>query len=131
MIYKQCSTCLLEKPLDDFCKNSKGLHKRSQKCKECSAKVTALYRKENYNKVYAQKFKATESEIAAVLSKEVCEICGITAPKHRRHAIDHCHITGKIRGLLCDTCNKGLGLFYDDLDLLQKAINYLRNKYGT
>lgn len=40
-------------------------------------------------------------------------------------AIDHCHKTGVIRGLLCSTCNKGLGCFRDDQEILRNAIGYL------
>lgn len=40
-------------------------------------------------------------------------------------AIDHDHVTGNIRGLLCNGCNKGLGLFKDDVNILQKAKEYL------
>lgn len=39
--------------------------------------------------------------------------------------IDHCHDTGKVRGLLCSKCNHGIGLLNDDTALLQKAIEYL------
>lgn len=40
--------------------------------------------------------------------------------------IDHCHTTGKVRGLLCRTCNKGLGYFHDDVAVLARAIEYLK-----
>lgn len=43
----------------------------------------------------------------------------------RRLAVDHCHITGKVRALLCTNCNKSLGGFRDDPDLLRKAADYL------
>jgi len=61
----------------------------------------------------------------------VCAICGNPETIHgvngksRKLAVDHCHTTGKIRGLLCTNCNKGLGHFKDSKDLLKKAIKYL------
>lgn len=63
---------------------------------------------------------------------KVCAICenpekskGSNSQKIRRLAVDHCHTTGKIRGLLCLECNRGLGAFKDSPNLLNKAINYL------
>ena len=57
----------------------------------------------------------------------VCAICG-TEPKDktRRMPLDHCHETGKIRGLLCVRCNRGLGGFSDRLDLVEAAVDYLK-----
>lgn len=52
-----------------------------------------------------------------------CKICSI--PKNKL-CVDHCHSTGKIRGLLCDNCNHGLGKFKDNTKLLEEAINYLK-----
>ena len=58
-----------------------------------------------------------------------CAICG----KHQTEigktlGVDHCHKTGKIRGLLCTTCNRGLGYFKDDIENLRCAIMYLNKK---
>lgn len=53
-----------------------------------------------------------------------CKICG-TIPESTMH-LDHCHQTMKIRGLLCGPCNKGLGLFRDNPEILEAAAEYLR-----
>jgi len=59
-----------------------------------------------------------------------CKICGAEDSKveGKRMFVDHCHTTGKIRGLLCHLCNSGLGLFRDSTELLTKAIGYLNEK---
>ena len=56
-----------------------------------------------------------------------CAICGTGKPtgKWKVFAVDHCHKTGKIRGLLCNECNRGMGLLKDSSDLLRKAADYL------
>lgn len=54
-----------------------------------------------------------------------CAICGaVTA----RLLVDHCHTTGKVRGLLCGPCNTGLGLFRDSVGALTKAVQYLKRQ---
>lgn len=57
----------------------------------------------------------------------VCAICG-SAPAGKRLAVDHCHKTGRVRGLLCDMCNHGLGRLQDDTEILRKAITYLETR---
>lgn len=55
----------------------------------------------------------------------VCAICGGKCPTGRELSVDHCHETGMVRGLLCINCNRGLGNFKDDPELLNAAIAYL------
>ena len=62
----------------------------------------------------------------------VCAICGKAETCTNRHgdvrplAVDHCHTTGKVRGLLCARCNGMLGCASDDINVLLNAIEYLK-----
>lgn len=58
-----------------------------------------------------------------------CAICDTHKDNEiRALAVDHCHTTGKIRGLLCTTCNRALGLLKDNSEILEKAVNYVKSK---
>jgi hypothetical protein len=52
----------------------------------------------------------------------LCGVCQVGLPEH----VDHDHVTGRIRGILCFTCNIGMGNFGDDPDRLLRAANYLK-----
>ena len=53
-----------------------------------------------------------------------CAIC-LIKQDNRRFSVDHDHKTGKVRGLLCSTCNMGLGCLQDDAELLRKLATYI------
>src|SRR3990167_4410389 len=78
------------------------------------------------------KYKMTREEHAALLESQggVCAICGsdnaqLSTKRRTALHVDHCHATKVVRGLLCAGCNRGLGYFNDDPDLLRKAVAYL------
>lgn len=73
-------------------------------------------------------FKKLRDEVNAYQFGE-CAICRKkpTAGK-RAFALDHCHASGNIRGILCQQCNTGLGMFNDNVDLLAAAIEYLESR---
>jgi len=131
----KCSKCNLEKDLNQF-------HKRSNRpcgvrsiCKECyKVYPKILKQKENYMREYdlRKAYNIGVKEYNEMLDAQQgeCAIC------HRHHTtlngrkkflcVDHNHDTKEIRGLLCDKCNRGIGLFNDNKYLLQRAINYLK-----
>lgn len=55
----------------------------------------------------------------------VCAICESHDKAFAHLAVDHCHTTGKVRGLLCNKCNRAIGIFGDDLKRLGRAVAYL------
>lgn len=62
----------------------------------------------------------------------LCAICGNpeTVKNYKdvvsKLSVDHCHRTGKVRGLLCQNCNKGIGNLKENEDIILKAVEYLR-----
>ena len=71
-------------------------------------------------------YNLTEEEYKTKLIEQnyQCSICStdITDKNH----IDHCHKSGKVRGLLCRKCNIGLGMFNDNVECMEKAIEYVK-----
>lgn len=84
------------------------------------------------NAYYLRTYGITKTEVDAmrVEQKNRCALCGsfgfLMRVHHRqRLVIDHCHATGKVRKLLCHNCNRALGLFKDDVEVLRKAASYI------
>jgi len=79
-----------------------------------------------------KKYGITENQYSEIfnLQKGVCYLCG--SPETHKYkgtlcklSVDHNHKTGKVRGLLCNNCNIGLGKFKDNLKVIQKAFTYV------
>lgn len=139
---KTCSACGEEKDLSCFWKKTElkkdGTHSRRAHCKECSIKEKLKrYHKEGGKELQQKRsFRAlmrsygiTEEiyEKERIKQQYKCLLCGAGEQEqfHKRLFVDHCHETGKYRGLLCGICNTGLGAFKDDVEVLQKAIEYI------
>lgn len=86
---------------------------------------------QNPEKKHAQrvrKYGLTPEQMKAMLDAQgqACAVCGHTEKRHKLFPmIDHCHTTGKVRGILCSRCNMAIGLFRDSPELMRKAIEYL------
>ena len=60
------------------------------------------------------------------LQDNKCALCKTPFSDKIKPNVDHCHSTEKIRGILCNKCNSGLGFLGDNIESLERAINYLR-----
>lgn len=71
-------------------------------------------------------YKMTPEEYKELKEKQgdMCAIC-ITKPKDKL-VVDHCHKTGRVRGLLCRKCNLGIGYLKDSVEFMSQAIKYLQ-----
>ncbi len=78
------------------------------------------------------KYGITLKDYKSILEQQgnKCAICGETGPGGGRvnFYVDHDHVTNKVRGLLCHSCNVGLGHFRDSRDILSAAMQYLGDK---
>ena len=126
MQLKQCRSCGVEKPLSEF-------YVRNPDCKGC----TLLKRKEDYRKnrdKYRSKelkknYGITLEEYNLMFAEQdgCCAICGThQCSTGKSLAVDHDHISGQIRGLLCANCNTALGKLNDDIETILRAADYLR-----
>ena len=92
--------------------------------------------KEKFNRLNRQaqrrfqlsKYGLTEKEYESIFNRQgqACAICRCPPPPNRKLAVDHCHKTGEVRGLLCVNCNTGLGLLEDSKPIIKAAIAYLK-----
>ena len=77
-------------------------------------------------------YSMTESEYWTMFHQQdgACAIC-LTPPNGRKLGVDHNHQSRKIRGLLCSTCNSGIGAFRDDPDLMRRAARYAQHNAAS
>ncbi len=132
---KRCTKCDGLKPRTDFYRHGTNNDGLQYNCKSCSkanrrdwrAKNPARSREIERQQYRRQHYGLTEQAYRALLDGQnhCCAICEDTLGVGQESAIDHCHETGCIRGILCRHCNIGLGHFRDDPGRLQAAMLYL------
>ena len=113
-------------------------------CKPCASKrnseaaqrdPTTYYRIQRPSKL-KRMYGITADDYYAMLKSQDggCAVCGSKNPRARGYkknngsafCVDHCHSTGRVRGLLCTACNRALGLIRDDPSVAAKMADYLR-----
>lgn len=125
----ECSYCHLNLTINEF--TDSGLKQKYVTCRNC---MNAAARK-HYRKSYLKDRYGITQQIYDDLLKEqkgVCAICNNIetringlSKKSNVLSVDHNHITGKVRGLLCHLCNSAIGKLRDSSNLLRKAADYL------
>jgi hypothetical protein len=130
---KVCTKCKEEKPKSEFYKDKQNTSGLKSWCKTCSHSYTKELNKKNpdvkrewYLKT---KYGLTLEQWVLLFEQQGgrCAICFTFEPNGRYDTfhVDHDHNTGVIRGLLCDSCNRGIGLLKDSTTVLKSAVSYL------
>ena len=135
---KTCPSCETTLPISAFAIYKSGrVGQPKAYCKPCSVQKHRMRRQQNPEHVlnierkskFKRQYGISLEQYEEMLQNQGhgCAICGAKRPSERTKyfAVDHCHNTGRVRGLLCTKCNRGLGLFNDKTDVLQKAVKYL------
>jgi hypothetical protein len=115
-----CKDCSEYKHCSEFYKQATVKRGFMYVCKDCHKQSQKLLKS-------IQRYGINNNEYNVLLERQggVCAICE-TPPTEEKLFVDHSHSSNEVRGLLCRTCNTGLGLLGDDLASLEKAINYLK-----
>lgn len=139
---RACRRCERVLPMSEFPLHRNGTRMtRRTLCRACRLAYTNQWKEKNPARVkkHARRKKLkslyglTETEYSDMVRRQggLCAICRQAETVRGRWgnvqplAIDHDHATGKVRGLLCDRCNRGIGFFFDDIGRLRSAIAYL------
>jgi hypothetical protein len=127
---RKCNKCNEMLPVSEFhikADKNTNRYRFNSPCKFCAH----IGRNINYHKAYQRKIKynLTQEEYDLKLKEQnySCGICDIHKDDYpKEFCVDHCHITGKVRGLLCNNCNSGIGFFKEYEHVMKKAIQYLK-----
>src|SRR3712207_1953899 len=119
--FRWCPSCRQAVRVEDYTLNSASPSGFGGRCKQChneAGKDAYLYRTYRLTRKQLERIRAAQDNR--------CAICGEASPRH----LDHDHESGRIRALLCQRCNHGLGLFRDEPDLLFAAGLYVSGHRG-
>lgn len=134
---KTCNRCKIEKEFSAFHKNARNKDGLNNRCGKCTVEYNnERYRKNDSMKKYQKdywngnvrklkKYGLSVEQYREMLSRQG-NCCAICKQELIQQYVDHCHTTGKVRGILCLKCNTGIGLLGDSIEYLQNAISYLQ-----
>jgi hypothetical protein len=133
----KCSICGQIKSREEFTVDRKSRSGVGSLCRSCKSEhIDKPYNKRTTEqrslRIRTRRYDITVEGYRDLFDQQ-CGVCAICKQPETRVAkgtictlsVDHDHETGRVRGLLCDKCNRGLGMFQEDMERLQSAINYL------
>jgi hypothetical protein len=127
-----CRTCGQDKVAGDFTWKTNGKIAHGQKCKACFQELNNTPEfKERQRSNHLMRLYGISSEDYDTLLREqggVCAIChqeSDTDGKNARLHVDHDHVTGKVRSLLCYRCNVAMGFLSENKDRIYQILDYL------
>jgi hypothetical protein len=107
---KFCSMCEQTLPVEQFSVKGNYVQQWCKTCRNISER--------------SRTYGISVDEVRALLARP-CDVCGDEMASLKSHHIDHCHATGKVRGVLCNGCNTALGLAREDVNVLRALISYI------
>lgn len=136
---KVCLKCKLEKPVENFYRASRNSDRFQSYCKPCGIqngrdwRNKSSFRERDRKRKLLKRHGVTLEQYTSMLNTQcgVCRICSLPPTSKRNHekynlCVDHCHKTGKIRGLLCKSCNLAIGNMSDNLEWANNIVKYLK-----
>ncbi|WP_405888419.1 endonuclease VII domain-containing protein [Streptomyces longwoodensis] len=114
--HKRCPQCELVKPHAEWERNKSSSDGWASYCRECRAERNRI-------SYFKRRYGLTPAELEALVAEQrgVCCICLAAPTEH----VDHCHETGRVRGVMCFSCNAALGQFKDRPDAIRRAAAYV------
>jgi len=139
---KTCNKCNVNKPDNEYSMQRGRLRTTCKECRRIESKewysqniekkreLSRAYRHIKKDQDLRKQYGISLEQYNQMLEEQkgACKICSVPSEQlSRALCVDHCHATGKIRGLLCDTCNRSLGLLKDNVSVLRAAVKYLED----
>lgn len=135
---KTCSRCFKTKSRDEFYEHKSTRDGLRSQCVSCQFEANVEYKRRNPNKVarwartsaLRKRFGLGFDEFQAMCAAQDYR-CLICMERPEWLCVDHDHKTGRIRGLLCQRCNVGLGNFKEDKTVLASLVKYIDERCGA